>query len=280
MLLARKPTRMSRSPQTASLPTWQAFRWNGNDLHIIAKALRASRDEIAQLLEVGADEVEGWIPPKAQGEVPQAQKFDAYMALRNNRSNAKLVHRIDLVIEELALILVAFVAGLTNVNALASEPRIRHALEVISKRTDIAEDEIETWDPGVRLVLAEHYPGGREQFAPGTVRPDAVSAAAGAALEMLPKPKRGRPEGSENRAAHELARELACFYENNSPHRPARSVIVNTSLDTSRPNTREGGIFLKFFALAVYALPLHARDALTRDGGSIDALARRVVTRS
>ena len=269
-----------RSERTTSLPTWQPYGWEEQDSDFITKELRKAREKLAQLLHIGLDEQEArTLPPSRQG-LPRARSFERYRALRKGRSGYEMVYSIDLALEELADVLVGFVADLANVNALASEPRIRRALQAISRQAVMPEDEIETWDPGVRRVLAEHYPGGRKRFAPGKVRSDAVNAAARTALEERPKPKRGRPRGSENRASLELAGELASFFERYGPRRAARSVTVNKSLDPARPNAREGGYFRQFFELAVDALPPLAREAVTRSGGDVADLTKKAAARN
>ena len=67
------------------------------------------------------------------------------------------------------------------------------------------------------------------------------------------------------------------FYHNNSPSRPARSVLVNATLDTSVSNFRESGPFLRFCELAINALPLPVQAQVTRNGGSIADLLRSVL---
>jgi hypothetical protein len=265
--------------EKTSLRTWHPYDWNQADSDFITKELRKSREELARLLHIGLDEQEARTLSPSQEELPQAASFERYMALRKRRSGYEMVYSIDLALDEFVGILVRFVADLANVNALASDPLIRRALQTISRQADITEDEIETWDPGVRRMLAEHYPGGREQFAPGKVRSDAVNAAARSALEELPKPNRGRPRGSANQAAHELARELSSFYERYGTRRAARSVTVNKSLDASRPNSQEVGSFREFFELAVGALPRPFRESVTRNGGDIAYLTRRAAAR-
>ena len=262
-----------------SLRTWHPYDWNQADFDFITKELHKSRAELARLLKIGLDETEARTVPHSQQNVPDARDIKSYIASRNRPRDFEMVYSIDLALEELAHILVRFVADLANVNTLASEPRIRRALQAIARQPDITEDEIESWDPGVRQVLAQRYPGGREQFAPGKVRTEAVNTAAKTVLEELPKPKRGRPAGSKNHASLELARELRSFFERYGVRRAARSVTVNKSLDASRPNTQEGGSFREFFELAVGALPQPFREAVTRSGGDVADLTRRAAAR-
>lgn len=150
---------------------------------MIVEGLCASQVGIEALLDIGPHEREVGIALGRHIQVPQTRCFADYIAMRNDRSQTELVPRIELVIDELAVILQAFIGDLMNANALASDPQIYRTLMAISKRDDVSEDEIEILDPRVRSLLAMHYPGGRALFAPGTVRSSAVRAAARAALK-------------------------------------------------------------------------------------------------
>ena len=135
------------SNRTKSVPTWKPYEWDEKDSDFISKELHKSREEFARLLEIGLDEEEARTLPPSRQEVPGARPFDRYMANRKGRSDFEMVCLIDVALEELALILVGFVADLANVNSLASKPRIRGALQEISNQGHITEDEIEIGIP-------------------------------------------------------------------------------------------------------------------------------------
>ena len=271
---------MKATTRSKPLPEWHAHKYNPTDRSAIAERLRAFKAEIAETLQIGPEEYEAAVPPGSKVDAPSTRSFEDIIAVRNDFSRVTMVPRIDLVLEDLTTILIAYLADLSNVNAIASAPRVYMTLKALTKRSEISEDEVRLLDPGVRSLLAIHYPGGRQNFAPGLVQFEDVRAAATAALATLPKPGRGRPKGSSNAAAHRLAKELAIFYENNSPARPGRHVVVNTTLDTSLANSCESGAFYKFCKLAIAALPPSARDKVTRDGGDIANLLRSALSRN
>ncbi len=256
----------SRSKQKR-LPEWRAYDRPEAEYQEIKENLRPSRENIAGLLEIELNDFEvvrGTARRPKPGDADTADD-DVPVAL----SQIEFADRIDLVLEEIAIALVNFLGDLSNLNNRASLPQIRKILAQLSKLDLITEDEIEFLDGGVRRELARHYPGGRERFAPGLVMSEDVRAAAQAALDAIPKPKRGRPRGRINHAARNLANEISIIYERHSDRRAARSVLNESYV--------EGGRFLEFFQVAADALPQTARRELTHIGGEIASLARYAV---
>lgn len=274
-----KPMSASAKSRNPALKPFRYYDWSAEDWSVIEANLKRHRDNLAQLLDIDVEAEEGCPepPPLPEGE---AQSVAAYVAWRRSPGSDRLVATIDIAIDELAIILTRFVADLNNVNNLASEAQAFRTLEQLSKIKAISEDEIMLLDPQVRALLAKHYPGGRVRFSPQKIRCADVRTAAKAALKVIPKPTRGRPPGTSNRAAQTLTGDLARFFENNGPARPARSHIVNKTLDPNRPDAREAGRFREFVNLAVNCLPEDARARLTRTGGSIDWLVRTAVAGS
>jgi len=260
-----------------ALPEYNSYNWSGGQHRCIGRGLADRRSEITIILQIDPMETRPDGVTNSAGCMPRTDAD--YVEWRNKCKPARLVPRIDLALNEIEGILTRFMVEVKNYNERASINAVRKTLEVIAERGDITEEEIESLDPSVREYLAKHYPGSRESFKPGSVRPELVFEAAKSAVITIEKPARGRPKDSINLAAKNLARDLITVYSGNSFARPSRSV-VNQKVHGEIVSRKEGGNFLKFFECMIEALPDDYQDKVTKSRSDLASLIRRTLSGS
>lgn len=259
---------------TKPLPQHHSYDWSSGDHRSIEVRLAVRRDDIASILQI--DTTESETVRITGGKRPGDRSVAAYIEHRNSCLGFKLVPKIEFALDEIKGALVRFVAEVSNLNARASENVVRSTLVAIAERDDITEGEVENLDLSVRESLARHYPGGRKNFRPGTMWPELVIEAARFAVSDFQKPGRGRPKGSVNYAAKNLAHELFVIFSRYSPTPPTRS-SVNRKVKGEVVSREEGGKLLSFFRCVIDALPDDYRDVVTRSNGDLPSLIRRAL---
>ena len=264
-------------PSSKPLPTADIYDWSEGRHREIRSNLDERRIAIAKLLQIDPQE-KRIVGVQKASNTSTGNSVSEYIKHRNQPGDIKTVLWIDLVLDELAGMLGRFVMNRHNLNGQGSDPATRKILEDIAARDRITSREIEDLDLKARKLIATNYPGGPENFRKGRFKSRLVIEAAQRALGDLPPPKRGRPHGSNNKAAQELVHELAGIYDAYTGKRPSRSV-VNKKADAVILSQKEGGRFLRFCECVIQALPADYQEQVTNAGGGLAALIRREVSR-
>ena len=242
-------------------------RWSPAIGRAIERRLQARREQLADQLEVGLNELE------ARGEQSQypanatARDTAAYVKWRHNRDrDVRLVRRIDLAIEELTGTLRRCWALLRDVNLAASDPRARQILADMARRPEAYTGHLDEIDPNVRGLLEDLAPGGWIGLEQVAGHPASLRDLAECALGELPAPGPGRPRGSKDYAGDRLARDLADIYASNCEREPMRVVDFKTH--------EVSGPYKDFVELIMEVVPPRLRR--TSKGGlkSVDHLVR------
>lgn len=262
-------------PRRKALPQSRDYDPTTNPSESIKSGLWKQREKIAGLLAVDLDEKENWRVQDLPIE-PADQSIDAYIAHRKSCTGFEMVPLIDLVLHDLVGILFRFVVDLANLNGRPSYAKVYGTLRMIAGRSKITEKEIDRLSLRVQRRLFAEYVGGRENFRKGCVQSDHVIETARTLVEKLPRPKSGRPRASSNRAAVRMMKELVAVFSNVSSNRPGRTVD-NRAVSEHETRHKESGNTLEFIKCVVSALPDEIRSQVTKSGGGLSSLLRRVL---
>jgi hypothetical protein len=115
-------------------------------------------------------------------------------------------------LEELVLVFRMARTYIRDVNAAASEAQARKTLEHLIKHPANIVEQVNQADPRTRSLIEKYWPGGPQHIEVVPPDPDAYLESATAAFAALPKPKPGRPPGSDDQASRECALRMADTY--------------------------------------------------------------------
>ena len=164
---------------------------------------------------------------------------------------------IDGLVEEVSVALIRARAFLTDVDRVATPPQQREKLVKLNSQKSIGPQDLDALDPATQIGIGRQYTGGLMALLYDPFEVGSVRQAVEAAIEDLPKARRGPPAGYGSFGLRQLALETAAIFQR------------HCGAFTRGDNFRRPGVHKPYnrFATLIYRmLPPRLRSSICKHG--------------